>query len=66
MPRNTREWARRKLDEAMNNLDWVATHLNHVATVYEKYHPEISNPLKLYIEGLSEIYVAINNVKKGI
>ena len=45
MPRNTREWALRELQYAVNNLDWTVTHLASVAKTYEELHPEISTPL---------------------
>lgn len=46
MPRTTREWARRKLDMALNNLDWVDRHLLEVVDVYLEAHPEIAAPLE--------------------
>ena len=43
MPRNTREWAKRKLKEAEGNLDWALFHLNEVEEKYREYHPDISD-----------------------
>ena len=45
MPRNTREWARRKIDMAVGNLDWLDRHLLEVAKRYQEAHPEIAKPL---------------------
>ena len=45
MPRSTREWAKRKIDEAIQNINWAGTHINEVADRYAEQHPEISNPL---------------------
>ncbi len=46
MPRSTREWARRKLDQSVENLNWSGTHIYEVILKYEKDHPEITDPLK--------------------
>ena len=45
MPRSTREWAHRKIDEAIQNLNWAGTHTNEVSERYRTDHPEISNNL---------------------
>ena len=45
MPRSTREWAKRKIDESINNMDWAGTHINKVSERYQADHPEISNNL---------------------
>ena len=45
MPRSTREWAKRKLAEAVQSLDWTVYHLSEVGQTYEEQHPEISDPL---------------------
>lgn len=45
MPRNTREWALRKLDAANNSIEWCTKHLGEVILKYEQPHPEISEPL---------------------
>lgn len=42
MPRNTREWAHRKIEQAESNIDWAGTHLQEVREVYQKDHPEIA------------------------
>lgn len=45
MPANTRQWARRKFDMSMNNIDTAQTHLAEVGQVYEPEHPEITQNL---------------------
>lgn len=45
MPRSTREWAKRKIDEGIQNLNWCGTHVNEVSDRYRADHPEISNNL---------------------
>lgn len=42
MPRNTREWAHRKISQVDNNLSWGLMHLEDVDKVYKDQHPEIS------------------------
>lgn len=45
MPRSTREWARRKIDNANNNINWAGRHLQEVIETYKRQHPEISDPI---------------------
>ncbi len=45
MPRSTREWAKRKIDEAINNMNWAGTHINEVSERYQADHLEISSNL---------------------
>ena len=47
MPRNTREWAHRKLASVQGNLDTALAHLEEVRDVYLADHPEIAEPLEL-------------------
>lgn len=65
MPRSTREWSRRKLEEACNNIDWAGTHVHQVMTVYEQEHPEIAAPLQTVLEGLANIQELIQKVRKS-
>ena len=53
MPRNTRQWARRKIEMATNNLDTAGQHLFTVAEIYRKAHPEISDTIELCLESLT-------------
>ena len=66
MPRNTREWAKRKLDWAVNNLNWSATHLVAVHTVYQPQHPEIADPIAKILDALVVCSEGIQKVNKGI
>ncbi len=59
MPRNTREWSRRELDAAKNNLDWAGKHLYGVHEVYKADHPEISEPI-------NEVLLVLLELDKGI
>lgn len=63
MPRSTRQWAQRKLDEARNNLDWSATHLKAVYDVYTKDHPEIGAVLFTAIDALAVVSGEISRLK---
>lgn len=65
MPRSTREWAKRKLKEAQNQLDWAATHLVAVHTVYEEDHPEIATPISLIVDTLKLLHEEITTIDKG-
>jgi len=65
MPRSTREWAKRKLKEAQNQLNWAATHLVAVHTVYEKDHPEIGNPIASIIDVLKILHEEITTIDRG-
>ncbi len=46
MPRNTREWAHRKIGQARGQIDWCGAHLQEVKEVYEPSHPEIASVLQ--------------------
>ncbi len=64
MPRSTREWAKRKLGEAVQSLDWTVYHLGEVGQRYEEKHPEISDPLLEIIMICEELKKYIVNVDK--
>ena len=66
MPRNTREWARRKLQEACLHFNYSGTHLNQVREVYEADHPEISGVLENCMEVLEELEKTISSLRRGI
>lgn len=59
MPRSTREWSFRKLDEAAGNLDTALFHIEEVRQKYAEPHPEVAQPMeevqKLLIFGLELI-----------
>jgi len=65
MPRNTREWAKRKLDASVQNINWSGTHLDEVITVYKEAHPEISQPLELCQQMYVEIIAVIERTKRA-
>lgn len=66
MPRNTRDWARRKLEQSITNIDWSGTHLAAVYDVYEPYHPDIAGAIKAVLQLLEETQSAIANIRKSI
>jgi len=63
MPRNTREWARRKLDESVQNLSWGEHHLMGIVEVYEERHPEIATPLVQCVQFIEAIKGQIEKIK---
>lgn len=65
MPRSTREWAKRKLDESVQNIDWCGTHINAVVETYQKDHPEVSDPLKIALQALEDIQTLIARVRNS-
>ena len=65
MPRSTREWAKRKLKEACNNIDWAGTHIDSVQQEYESAHKEISGPLLDIQNLLVIVQAAINKVESS-
>ncbi|MBA7579843.1 hypothetical protein ES708_21721 [subsurface metagenome] len=62
MPRSTREWAKRKLGEAVQSLDWAVYHLGEVGQRYEEQHPEVSDPLLEIILACEAIKTYIDKV----
>ena len=63
MSRSTREWAKRKLQESIVNLNWCGYHLIEVAEVYKEQHPEIANPIKDIATVASQLMDTIAKVK---
>jgi len=66
MPRTTREWAKRKLKQARNNIDWSGTHLYQMYEVYNDPHPEIGKLLLNTMECLKLAQSGIEEVDKLI
>lgn len=65
MPRNTREWAHRKLDSANNNLDWVLKHCQDVIEKCNNKYPQISEPLELVQVNILEIQELLKRLGKS-
>jgi len=65
MPRSTREWAKRKLGEAVQSLDWAVYHLCEVGQRYEQQHPEISDPLLDIVTACEELKQYIRKVDQS-
>ena len=64
MPKSTREWAHRKLDQSRGSMNWAAIHLSEVVEVYQKDHDEIAEPLRVAIDMLIEVDKLIAKVKE--
>ena len=65
MPRNTREWSRRELEAARNNINWVGKHLHAVYEVYNVDHPEISEPIYQVQLVLLELDKVIDKIRSS-
>ena len=65
MPRNTREWAHRKLKEGQGNLNWTLFHLNEVEEKYRPQHPEIADQIIQIMELVSITDTAITELGKS-
>jgi len=65
MPKTTRDWAKRKLMEADNNIDWASYHLREVVEKYNVPHPEIAQPLLILCLALSKIQEQIREINKS-
>ena len=65
MPRNTREWAKRELDRAVQNLEWAGTHCYGVVEKYEADHKEVSSPLIEVLTVVEEIQTLIQKVRQS-
>lgn len=65
MPRNTREWAHRKLIQASQNIDWAGTHIETVRVRYDKEHPEISDSLTKIQAVLEAAQLGIEAIRKS-
>lgn len=63
MPRSTREWALRKLQQSQDAIDWSVYHLGEVGMLYQEKHPEIADPLAQCTVALIELKAAINKVR---
>lgn len=65
MPRNTREWAHRKLSMASDNLESSLKHLLEVKNTYEELHPEISGPIETVMEAVSMLQDTLREIGKA-
>jgi len=63
MPKTTREWAKRKLVSASNNIDWCGTHIGEVIVKYAPEHPEIAAPLKQIQLILAELQISLDKTE---
>lgn len=66
MPRTTREWAKRELTAAANNLDWCDKHLLAIIDVYLEEHPEVAEPLDQLLAASGLIKHAIRQLNEQL
>lgn len=66
MPNTERQWARREIDRAAENLNWAGTHLNRVEERYRALHPEIADPLIAAMQLISVAQEGIEAIKGKI
>lgn len=64
MPRNTREWAMRKVDMASGNLEVSRRHLTEVIETYIDPHPEVAHPLVVAFEAIQEIEALLRKARE--
>lgn len=65
MPKNTRQWAQRKLTMGVGNLDQCIAHLEEVYNVYHEHHPEISLQIFQLQTTLCEITKLIQRLRRS-
>ena len=65
MPRSTREWAQRKLEEAIGNIEWAKQHLAEVGEKYDEQHPEVSGPILVTLETLLKVVEFIGKIRES-
>ena len=66
MPRNTREWAIRKMDMVEGNMNWAITHLAEIVETYHEQHPEIAAPMIEFITAIQLIQKAVVKIRMSI
>lgn len=66
MPRNNRQWVRRKLQNAMNNIDNALAHLYECYQVYKDNYAKITKGLECARDVLNIATDTIDNVRKQI
>lgn len=64
MPRNTREWSKRKLDEAVRNIEWAQYHLSQIHEKYKDHHKDIAEVLSMSFQQLNFIMLNLKELKK--
>jgi hypothetical protein len=66
MPRNEREYAKRKLKQVIGNLDIGGQYLYELAELYRPVHPEIAEQLDLMMQYMAEGITVIDQIEKSI
>ena len=66
MPRTTRQWARRELENAKKNINWLGVHLSRVEDLYQEPHPEISEPIHDLLLILAALDTSIDLIRAKI
>jgi hypothetical protein len=63
---STRHLTIRKIDQAVNNMDWAGTHLNWIIETYQKDHPEISDSVTTIVKLLGIVQESIISLREEI
>ena len=63
MPSNTRQWAKRKYEQAKENLDWAIYHLGEISELYKELHPEVSNPTDVCCAALVQLQQTLERIR---
>lgn len=66
MPRNTREWCKRKLKICQGHIDNIGMQLTEIEVVYENHHPDISDSIVQVKQVLLAIFDAIEKIDNRI
>ena len=52
MPKSERERLKRKFGSVDKNLAWALEHLDQLGLAYSEHHPDVSQMIATYMEGL--------------
>ncbi len=63
MPRNTREWAQRKIDMVIGNMETAKNHLDELISVYAPIHEELGLQFFMLQETITELQKGCQNLK---
>lgn len=66
MPRNTREWALRKLDMVKGNFETSQRHMLEVIDKYIEVHPEVAAPLDALVKAVDALKENVQIIRDNI
>jgi hypothetical protein len=61
-----RQWAQRKLKQAIDNLSWAGKHLDDISERYMDLHPEIATDITLIQTGIEFVQDGITTLGNTI